>query len=144
MPGFERAVIYDVIDVILESNNVDRLPRAGGRALPPTRAPLGPGGRCDRDRERPDRRPPRSALAIWRSGRPCSSTASRAGTPPDPRPDHIRQATGIPAERRVVLFLGRLGRERGLDEAAEAVLALPDAALVLIGFGPWADRLPRA
>ena len=61
--------------------------------------------------------------------------------PPSPRPDLIRELTGIPPERRIVVFLGRLGRERGLDEAAEAVLALPDAALVLIGFGPWAERL---
>src|SRR5262249_31900923 len=65
-------------------------------------------------------------------------------TPPDPRPDLIRQATGIPSERKVVLFLGRLGRERGLEEVAEAVLRLDDAALVMLGFGPWADRLrPR-
>ena len=40
-----------------------------------------------------------------------------------------------------MLFLGRLGRERGLEEAAEAVLRLDDAALVMLGFGPWADRL---
>jgi glycosyltransferase involved in cell wall biosynthesis len=40
-----------------------------------------------------------------------------------------------------VLFLGRLGRERGLEEAAEAVLRLDDAALVMLGFGPWAERL---
>ena len=62
-------------------------------------------------------------------------------TPPTPRPDLIRAATGIPAERRIVLFLGRLGRERGLEEAAEAVLAVDDAALVMLGFGPWADQL---
>jgi glycosyltransferase involved in cell wall biosynthesis len=64
-------------------------------------------------------------------------------TPPVPRPDLIRAATGIPPERRVVLFLGRLGRERGLEEAAEAVLRLDDAALVMLGFGPWADELRR-
>jgi glycosyltransferase involved in cell wall biosynthesis len=40
-----------------------------------------------------------------------------------------------------VLFLGRLGRERGLDEAAEAVLLAGDAALVMLGWGPWADEL---
>src|SRR6185437_16919657 len=57
------------------------------------------------------------------------------------RPDLIRAATGIPADRRIVLFLGRLGPQRGLDEAAEAVLRLPDAALVILGFGAWATRL---
>jgi glycosyltransferase involved in cell wall biosynthesis len=40
-----------------------------------------------------------------------------------------------------VLFLGRLGRERGLEEAATAALMLDDAALVMLGFGPWADTL---
>ncbi len=35
----------------------------------------------------------------------------------------------------MILFEGRLGPRLGLDEAAEAVLLVPDAALVLIGFG---------
>ena len=68
-----------------------------------------------RHRERPDRRPPRSGPGASRCGRPSCSTASRAGTPPAPRPDLIRDAAGLPPERRIVLFLGRLGRERGLD-----------------------------
>jgi glycosyltransferase involved in cell wall biosynthesis len=36
---------------------------------------------------------------------------------------------------RICLFVGRLGPNLGLDEAAEAVLQVPDTALVLIGFG---------
>jgi glycosyltransferase involved in cell wall biosynthesis len=32
-----------------------------------------------------------------------------------------------------VLFLGKLGRQRGLEMAAEAVARLPDAALVMLG-----------
>jgi glycosyltransferase involved in cell wall biosynthesis len=60
--------------------------------------------------------------------------------PPVPRPNLIREATAIAADRRVVLFLGRLGKERGLDEAAAAILRVPDTALVLLGFGSWADR----
>ena len=54
-------------------------------------------------------------------------------TPPDRRPDLIREAAGLPAERRIVLFLGKLGRQRGLEVAAEAVARLPDAALVMLG-----------
>ncbi len=54
-------------------------------------------------------------------------------TVPDPRPDLIREVTGLPAERRIVLFLGKLGRERGLEMAAEAVVRLRDAALVMLG-----------
>ncbi len=40
-----------------------------------------------------------------------------------------------------MLFLGRLGRERGLEVAAEAVLQLEDTALVLLGFGAWEGQL---
>ena len=44
-----------------------------------------------------------------------------------------------PACRRsgpIVLFLGRLGRQRGLEEAADAVIRLRDAALVMLGLPP--------
>jgi glycosyltransferase involved in cell wall biosynthesis len=54
-------------------------------------------------------------------------------TPPAGRPDLIRQTAGLPAGRRIVLFLGKLGRQRGLEMAAEAVARLPDAALVMLG-----------
>jgi glycosyltransferase involved in cell wall biosynthesis len=53
---------------------------------------------------------------------------------PAVRPDLIREAAGLPPERAIVLYLGRLGRERGIEEAAEAVLQLDDAALVMLGF----------
>ena len=138
--GHRSVVVYDVIDVILESNNMDRLPRPVVSAY--------------RWRER---RWVRAADAVVTVNDPIADhlattwpvgmrptvllNCQPAWVSPQPRPDLIRAATGIPRERRIVLFLGRLGRERGLDEAAEAVLAVEDAALVLIGFGPWAVRL---
>jgi glycosyltransferase involved in cell wall biosynthesis len=138
--GHDGRVIYDVIDVILESNNYDAVPK-----------PLLAWYR------RRERRWVNRSDAIVTVNQPIADHIARTWalktpptvllnaqprwTPPDPRPDLIRQATGIPAERKVVLFLGRLGRERGLEEAAEAVLRLDDAALVMLGFGPWADRL---
>lgn len=54
--------------------------------------------------------------------------------PPAERPDHIRAAAGLPPDRKIVLHLGRLRRERGLDAAARAVILLDDAALVMVGF----------
>lgn len=54
-------------------------------------------------------------------------------TPPATRPDLIREAAELPGERRIVLFLGKLGRQRGLEMAAEAVVRLPDTALVMLG-----------
>jgi glycosyltransferase involved in cell wall biosynthesis len=133
-------VVYDVIDVILESNNYARVPR-----------PLLAWYRWR------ERRWARRADAIVTVNDPIADHLARSWRmrerptvllncqprwdPPDPRPDLIREASGLPADRRVVLFLGRLGRERGLEEAAEAVLRVDDAALALLGFGPWADRL---
>ncbi len=133
-------VIYDVIDVILESNNYANVP--------------GPLLAWYRRRER---RWVRRADAVVTVNDALADHLERTWlvrerptvllncqprwTPPEPPPDLIRAATDIPPERRVVLFLGRLGRERGLEEAAEAVLALEDAALVLLGFGAWTDRL---
>jgi len=51
------------------------------------------------------------------------------------RPDLLRAAAGLAPQTRIVLFQGRLGPGLGLDEAADAVLRVPDAALVLLGFG---------
>jgi glycosyltransferase involved in cell wall biosynthesis len=138
--GRDVKVVYDVIDVILESNNVARVP-APALALWRWR----------------ERRWVRRADAVATVNDPIADHLAEswrlAARPtvllncqprwdaPEPRPDHIRDATGIPSERKIVLWLGRLGRERGLEEAAEAVLRLDDAALVMLGFGPWADRL---
>jgi glycosyltransferase involved in cell wall biosynthesis len=138
--GRAGRVVYDVIDVILDSNNYSRVP-------PPILATY-------RFRER---RWVRGADAVVTVNDPIADHLERIWSlrirptillncqprwlPPDPRPDLIRATAGIPPERRIVLFLGRLGRERGLEEAAEAVLAVPDAALVMLGFGPWAEQL---
>jgi glycosyltransferase involved in cell wall biosynthesis len=133
-------VVYDVIDVILESNNYARVP-----------APLLAWYR------RRERGWARRADAIVTVNDPIAAHLARTWRtraapsillncqprwdPPEPRPDLVREAAGLPPDRRVVLFLGRLGRERGLEEAAEAVLRVDDTALVMLGFGPWADRL---
>lgn len=138
--GRAGRVAYDVIDVILDSNNYSQVP--------------GPILATYRFRER---RWVRRADAIVTVNDPIADHIERIWSlsarptvllnsqprwvPPDPRPDLIRAAAGIPPERRIVLFLGRLGRERGLEEAAEAVLAVRDAAIVMLGFGPWAEQL---
>jgi glycosyltransferase involved in cell wall biosynthesis len=140
--GRAGRVVYDVIDVILESNNYDRVP-----------APILAWYRWR------ERRWARRSDAIVTVNDPIARHLRRIWAlpadptvllncqplwdPPATRPDEIRTATGIPPERAIVLFLGRLGRERGLEEAARAVLLLDDAALVLLGFGPWADELRK-
>jgi glycosyltransferase involved in cell wall biosynthesis len=138
--GSAGRVVYDVIDVILESNNYDRVP--------------GPLLAWYRRRERGWARRADAIVTVndpiadhlartWRTRvRPTVLlNCQPRWTPPGPRPDLIREAAGLPPDRRVILFLGRLGRERGLEEAAEAVLRVDDAALVMLGFGPWAEKL---
>jgi glycosyltransferase involved in cell wall biosynthesis len=130
--GRRGIVVYDVIDAILDSNNYQhvaapvlgryRRKEAGWvrrvDAVVTVNDALA--DHCRRTwpfRERP---------AVLLNCQP-------RWTPPAERPDLIRAAAGLPAERRIVLFLGKLGRQRGLEMAAEAVARLPDAALVMLG-----------
>ena len=61
-------------------------------------------------------------------------------TPPEPDADLIRKALDLPAEQRIVLYLGRLIPNRGLDEAAAAVGRVDRAVLVLVGFGEGQEQ----
>ena len=62
-------------------------------------------------------------------------------TPPSPRPDLIREALGLPAETAVVLYQGILTMERGIEQSMEAILQVPSAVLVLMGFGMLEESL---
>lgn len=80
-----------------------------------------------------------SLTAAWRPKRPILAVPN-APEPPDPEivespPDLLRRAAGLPDRMRIILYQGRLGPGLGLAEAADAVLLVPDAALVLLGFG---------
>ena len=133
--GRPSRVIYDVIDLAAESNAVTAMP-------PRVRARIA----------RTDAAWVRDADAIVAineafAARLRERDPGREITivpnipePPDPSliaspPDLIRAATGLPASTRIVLFHGRLGPDLGLENAAEAILEVPDAALVLLGFG---------
>ncbi len=80
-----------------------------------------------------------SLTAAWRP-RASILAVPNNPEPPDPAivekpPDLLRRAAGLPDGTRIVLYQGRLGPGLGLAEAAEAVLLVPNAALVLLGFG---------
>jgi glycosyltransferase involved in cell wall biosynthesis len=64
--------------------------------------------------------------------------------PPTPRPDLIRERLGLSASTRVVLYQGNLMTERGIEEGMEAILQVPDAVLVLLGYGALRDELAAA
>jgi glycogen(starch) synthase len=63
-----------------------------------------------------------------------------AWDPPADQPDLIRAALGLAAATRVVLYQGQLISDRGIEVAMDAILAVPDAVLVLLGYGPWVER----
>lgn len=136
-------VIYDVIDEFFASNMVLEMPGPLRRfharreiaraqqadAVVTVNRPLA---------ERLSRR--------WGLARPVTSIENFPEPPPAqdagaPRPDLIRRELGLDASTPIVLFQGRLGPNHGLDEAAEAVLLVPGAVFVLIGFGRWEARL---
>ncbi len=133
--GRTSRVIFDVIDITTESNNVLRIPAPVLRWL-----------------ARRERRWARSADAVtavteafadwavehWTLERRPTVVPNypEPWTPPaGPPPDRIRAVTGLPPTTRILLFWGRLGPYVGLDQAAEAMLQVPDTALVLLGFG---------
>ncbi|MBA2300973.1 MAG: glycosyltransferase [Chloroflexi bacterium] len=61
--------------------------------------------------------------------------------PPDPLPDRIRAALKLPASTAVVLYQGNLITERGIEQSMDAILEIPDAALVLLGYGSLRETL---
>lgn len=131
--GGPARVIYDAIDDVTESNEALAFPAPIRRRNARTEAAWA--------RAADGIVTVNDALAArlaerWGLARPPLVVANV----PEPPPaggggDLIRLATGLPPATRVVLFQGRLGPGLGLDEAAEAVLRIPEAALVLLGFG---------
>ncbi len=141
--GRRSRVIHDVIDITTESNNVLGVPRPirwmlvrrEGRW---SRAADGHVAVNDAFADR--------ASSRWRLTRRPTVVPNypEPWTPPEPPPDLVRAATGLPVTTRICLFWGRLGPYVGLDQAAEAILLVPDTALVLLGFGRgWDGSVAR-
>jgi len=137
--GRRSTVILDVIDITMESNNV--------LAVPPL--VLGLLGRREQGWARKadahtavndvfaDK-----AVARWGLKRRPTIVPNypEPWTPRTDPPDLIRAATGLAPSTRICLFWGRLGPYVGLDESAEAVLQVPDAAMLVLGFGRGWER----
>ena len=139
---FGGRAIYDSRDVYMESRKLARAPRV-------LRALLG----------RLERRWARrmdgvitvndayAAVLARRFGIPTPPIVMNcpdAWTPPDPPPDLIREALGLPGSTRIVLYQGQLISDRGIEQSMDAILDVPGAALVLLGYGEMEARLHDA
>jgi glycosyltransferase involved in cell wall biosynthesis len=56
-------------------------------------------------------------------------------TPPSPRERRFHDLLGLPAGHKVVLYHGGLFPWRGIEQLVEAIRDVPDATLVLMGYG---------
>jgi glycosyltransferase involved in cell wall biosynthesis len=56
-------------------------------------------------------------------------------SPPTPAPRRFHERLGLDAATRVVLYQGGFSRGRGMEELIEAIHHVPDAVLVLMGYG---------
>lgn len=55
--------------------------------------------------------------------------------PPVPPPDLLREAIGAQPSTRIVLYQGQLISGRGIEQAMDAIVDVPDAVLCLLGYG---------
>lgn len=55
--------------------------------------------------------------------------------PPVPRERRFHERLGLDPSTSVVLYQGALSPERGIEELLEAILQVPDAVLVIMGYG---------
>lgn len=133
-------VVYDARDIYLEARNLARMrgparwllataerrwARASGRVITVNEAYA--------DVLERSLRVPRPLIVM---------NCSYRFDPPDPpiRRFHDRLALG--ADRRVVLYHGGLFAHRGIEELIAAIAGLPEADLVLMGYGVLSEALP--
>jgi glycosyltransferase involved in cell wall biosynthesis len=135
--GRSAVVVYDAIDNVFESNNVLEMP--GALRAWHARRERGWARSADGRTTVNDALAERLATR-WSSDRPLVIPNYPEVGSIQPAEDRIRTELRLGPDTRVVLFQGRLGPNLGLDEAAEAVLLIEDAALVLLGFGRWWAR----
>ena len=132
-------VVYDARDIYLEAANLARLPR-------PARALL---ARVERrwarraDRVLTVNRPYAEVMAA-RFGVPLPAivmNCSYRRVPPDPPARRFHDRLGLDPATRVVLYQGGFSRERGIEQLLEAIGSVPEAVLVLLGYGPLQAEL---
>lgn len=125
-------VVYDSRDLDVHSARFARLPRVWRQLL-----------------ERRERQWARSADALISASAPYAAVLARNWgreptvvwngppdfDPPDPPPRLWHERLGLPAGSKVVLYLGLVMTGRGIGQLCRAMAEVPDAVLVVAGFG---------
>jgi glycosyltransferase involved in cell wall biosynthesis len=131
--------VYDARDIYLDAGNL-------ARTRGPIRWLIGRGER--RSARRADRvvtvnRPYAEVMARrWEIDLPLIvMNCSYRYTLPAPPPRKLHEKLGLPAETKVVLYQGGFSRDRGIEQLFEAILDVPGAVLVLLGYGYLLDEV---
>ena len=134
-------VVYDARDIYVEARNIARLPMPARRLF--GRLERSWAGRADRvitvndayaDVIERRLRVPRPLVVMN-----CSANRESTGSPPR----RFHAALGLSPDRRVVLYHGGLTRDRGIEQLVEAIATVPNATLVLMGYGDLQAALER-
>jgi glycosyltransferase involved in cell wall biosynthesis len=126
-------VVYDARDIHLEARNLARMSRPARWLL----------GRTERNWARAATRvitvndAYADVLASrWPIERPLVvMNCSYRYTPVSPKQRRFHEALGLPDRHKVVLYHGGLFPSRGIEQLIEAIGDVPDATLVLMGYG---------
>lgn len=71
---------------------------------------------------------------------PTGLELERFAAVPDPA---LRGALGLPQDKKVLLYLGRLAKEKNIEELISAMALLPQAVLLIVGDGPERPALEQ-
>ncbi len=134
-------VVYDARDIYVDAANLARLPRWMRWLV----------GRAERGwARRADRvvtvnRPYAEVMAHrWRIDEPLIVMNCSYRFDPPASPDRlIHAALGLDPGTRVVLYQGGFSRDRGIEQLIEAIPDVPNAMLVLLGYGVLEPELRR-
>ena len=126
-------VVYDARDIHLEARNLARMSRPARWLL----------GRTERNWAKAATRvitvndAYADVLASrWPTERPLVvMNCSYRYTPVSPRERRFHEALGLPDRHKIVLYHGGLFPWRGIEQLMEAIGDVPDATLVLMGYG---------
>jgi glycosyltransferase involved in cell wall biosynthesis len=134
-------VVYDARDIYLDAGNLARL--SGPMRWLVGRAERGWARRADRVIT--VNRPYAEVMAArWDVEIPLIvMNCSYRYVPPLPREHRFHDALGLGAASRVVVYQGGFSRDRGIEQLIAAIPDVPDATLVLLGYGSLQAELER-